>query len=334
LSLYSSPSRTSSSQPFSSSSDRPPEGEENWSIIWLDNYETISQQPTGTTSGHIFDFDTFQDVLETKTPNYINLDKYEGIYQISYWPLFGTPSRSSHLLNTSLVVAPSLTLMNHLESFESSRGGEEDHGDRPVIGILQCQIRKDSTDRSTFLEPSLSQPLFLTYFNHLMSHIYPHLPSSTSTASSSELSNPPQDDLEHTFSHTLLQQGHDEPHWTLSNAFFSELTSLLQTTPRQSNAGTKEFLTHLTQVIWEHSNHTQLHAVAVFLQEEEREEKESESKEMHLCVGVVRSTSLRTIQLRDDEENQSISIHLNPNRSVLILSSLRVVCCVSLYHDL
>jgi hypothetical protein len=354
------------------------EGDEHWSIIWLDNYGTIAPPP----NGHVFDFDTFQEVLETKRPNYINLiECEEGLsYQISYWPLFGSNSNSFQLsssLNMSLAGPFShttrLDLEKYLARFESEsegigeEGGEgEDH--RSVIGILQCRVRKDSTNRSTFLEPALSQPLFLTYFNLLMSHIYPHLAEGGSERRSSgtsgsedgqsdvkglELNSQTLVDPPPFFETTVRSEADFLQSMTMpaSSDLLTDLSCLIQVTPNLITSPPKrqhiqDYLSQLSQAIWDHSNHTQLSAVGIFLQdqsEEEEEEKrasadrqEGRSHQTEICLGVIRSMSLRTIQLRDDEENQSISLQMNSNRcqDLFLLSLSHLLCFLSHCHCL
>jgi hypothetical protein len=347
LSLYSPSSSSPSSGPsLSLPLTSPSDLHENWSIIWLDHYETIHQRSSG--GSHILDSDTFHEVLETKKPNYINLVEFEdGVsYQVFYWPLFSSDSIATATGDTGE------SLKHSFLSHEGSR--EERERERSVIGILQCQIRKDSSDPSSFLEQSLAQPLFLSYFNQLLTQIYPHLPSSSSSASSSATESSRRDPeeseseelLSTTDTHHLghqhdphhlqqqLQQQHlidssllhtDECQVILSNNFFADLSSLIRQTlvtreepgHAATTAHSREFMSQVSQVIWDHSCHTQIHAVGVFLRETEgKGEREIGEERDHkeVMLGTIRSTKLRSIQLNDDEDNQSISIQFNPNR--------------------
>lgn len=257
---------------------------ENWSIIWLDHYETLQHS-----SIPIYDFDTFQEVLETKQPNYINLVEYEdGVsFQIFYWPLFAEKN-VDHMDESLKFYPPS----------ESSDASIED---RSVIGILQCRIRKDSADKSTFLEQSLSQSLFLTYFNTLISHIYPHI-------SESGVSSEDQHQKEVSVADPDTIDSTDESQIFLPSSFYSDMTSLLhQISIWNQQSGSKssqEILNNIAETIWVHSTHTQVNAVGVFILDDST----------NTYSGAIRSLALRSIQVNDDEENMSISIHINPNR--------------------
>jgi hypothetical protein len=279
-----------------------------WSVIWLDNYETI---PRHHSTNRILDFETFQEVLETKQPNYINLvDQIEeGIsYQVYYWPLF---SRQTMVhLNLSII---SNDIRNHLESFE----GEED---RHVIGILQCQIKKNSDDPQIFSPQSLSQTSLLTYFNHVMSQVYSHIYHDGSDIPSlpSDHQNPIVKEDSIILQNSTFDSNHDEAF--LSDQFFSTITSLftLSSTLLTEKSRVQdqisvaqivhEYLSKTSQAIWEHSCHQQLSAVGLFLR------VENDSTPNPCFLGSIRTSELRTIHLRDDEENQSISIQFNPNR--------------------
>lgn len=298
LSLYSPSPALSLSPPQTSD-------HENWSIIWLDHYETIHQRSGGGHTSHILDSDTFHEVLETKKPNYINLVEVEdGVsYQVFYWPLFSTDS-----------IAGDISANNLKHSFLSNEGSTEE---RVVIGILQCQIRKDSTDPSTFLEQSLAQPLFLSYFHQLLTQIYPYLSSDVSSGTrndheSSDDMDERQPRAHHPIDSSLLPD--DECQVIFSNKFFADLCALMQQTlllqegREFSTTHSKLFMNEISQVIWDHSSHTQIHAVGVFLME-------SDSSFNHkFLLGSIRSAKMRSIQLNDDVDNQSISIQFNPNR--------------------
>lgn len=261
---------------------------ENWSIIWLDDYETLQKK----SSVHIYDFDTFHEVLESKQPNYINLVEYEDdiSYQIFYWPLFST-DKSLEGLDESEISFPLDT--SALE-------------DRPVIGILQCRIRRDSTDRSTFLEQSLCQPRFLSYFNSLIGQIYPYI--ADGEISSEDQKEDPIDDT----GFSLLGDSQVFP----SSSFYSDLSLLLDQISSQGECVNFPDILHcISETIWGHSTHTQPHAVGVFVLDNDSSE----------YFGSIRSFSPRSILINDDEENQSISIQLNPNRYSWYLQSLSLL---------
>jgi hypothetical protein len=325
LSLYSPSSAALSLTSPSPSSSHPSDLHESWSIIWLDRYETI--HPRRSSDGHaapILDSDTFHEVLETKKPNYINLVEFEdGVsYQVFYWPLFSSDSMT--LASGGGGGGDDEAVADNLKhSFLSHEGSNEE---RTVIAILQCQIRKDSSDPSTFLEQSLAQPLFLSYFNQLLTQIYPHLFSADAFSGSHENCDDDDDiDQQLGSTHRLPHHHHpidssllpdDEFQVILSNNFFADLSALVQQTLLLKEQGegeeqegySKEFMRHLSQVIWDHSSHTQIYAVGVFLMENDF------SLNQKFLLGTIRSAKLRSIQLNDDEDNQSISIQFNPNR--------------------